>query len=76
MTGQHSIRSQHLICAAKIGILCVFTKPELKQTSMEPYSPIDKPLSPETGSNEKPAPYNWLLLLMIFIGYIVFAVLS
>lgn len=43
---------------------------------MEPYSPMDKPLNSNDEVSEKPAPYNWLLLLLIFIGYIVFAVLS
>ena len=38
---------------------------------MEPYSPAEEPVN-----GEKPAPYNWLLLLAIFIAYIVFAVFS
>jgi hypothetical protein len=43
---------------------------------MKSYSPVEKPLSTEEEVNEKPAPYNWLLLLVIFVGYIIFAVLS
>jgi hypothetical protein len=42
---------------------------------MKLYSPADKPTGAEDEINDKPAPYNWLLLLIIFIGYIVFAVL-
>ena len=37
---------------------------------------MEKPVGSQDEVTEKPAPYNWLLLLIIFIGYIVFAVLS
>lgn len=43
---------------------------------MKSYSPLEKPVSSQDEVTEKPAPYNWLLLLIIFIGYIMLAVLA
>jgi hypothetical protein len=39
---------------------------------MKLYSP-EKPVSGEQELENKPAPYNWLVLLVIFIAYIVFS---
>ncbi|MCE3282400.1 MAG: hypothetical protein K0Q66_1137 [Chitinophagaceae bacterium] len=39
---------------------------------MKLYSP-ESPVSREEEVENKPAPYNWLVLLVIFIAYIVFS---
>lgn len=42
---------------------------------MKFYSQAEKPIHQEEEVQKKPAPYNWLVLLLIFVAYIVFTLL-
>jgi hypothetical protein len=42
---------------------------------MKLYSPVEEHLPGDEQTTEKPAPYNWLALLIIFVGYILFALI-
>lgn len=43
---------------------------------MKIYSPAEEPLDVKDEVSEKPAPYNWLAILLILVAYIVFVVIS
>lgn len=44
---------------------------------MKLYSPVEKPISsPEEDSKDDPAPYNWILILFIVIGYIALSLMN
>lgn len=42
---------------------------------MKVSSGIEKRLESVTDANDRPAPYNWIMLLVIFIAYLVLAFL-
>jgi hypothetical protein len=40
---------------------------------MKLYSPVEEQANLEEKQGEQPAPYNWLAVLVIFLGYILCA---
>jgi hypothetical protein len=44
---------------------------------MKLYSPVEEPINqPDREGKDDPAPYNWILILFIVIGYIALSLMN